>query len=86
MSALYNNNGITEAWGDVHNAFLEPDKVAAARADDISFFDKLGVVRRVLRVMIKQVRGKLVSVKWLDTDKGRSRFPNTTDRGSPGVQ
>ena len=54
----------------MNNVFLEPDKVAAARAEEMSCFKKLGVCRRVPRAMIKQVGGKLVSVKWLDTNKG----------------
>ena len=38
MSALYEKSGMPEAWDDMNNVFLEPDKVAAARAEDRSFF------------------------------------------------
>ena len=76
VSALYDNNGMPEAWDDMNNVFLEPDMVAAARAEEMSFFKKLGVYRRVPRAMIKQVGGKLGSVKWLDTNKGDRSFRN----------
>ena len=40
MSASYENNGMPEAWDDTNNVFLEPDKVAAARAEEMSFIKK----------------------------------------------
>ena len=76
MSALYEKNGMPEAWDDIHNVFLEPDKVTAARAEEMSFFKKLGVYRRVPRAIIQQVGGKIVTVKWLDTKKGDRHAPN----------
>ena len=36
MSALYLNNVMPEAWDDTNNVFLEPDKVSAASAEEIS--------------------------------------------------
>ena len=66
MSALYEKNGMPEAWDVMNNMFLELDKVAAARAEEMSLFKKLGVYRRVPRAMIKQVGGKIVTVEWLD--------------------
>ena len=80
MSVLYKKNGMSEAWDDTNNVFLEPDKVAAARAEEMSFFKNLGVYRRVLRAMIKQVGGNIVSVKWFDTNKGDRDFPNFRSR------
>ena len=80
MSALYEKSGMPEAWDDVNNVFLEPDKVIAARGEEMSFFDKLGVYRRVPRAMIKQVGGKIVTVKWLDTNKSDRDAPNYRSR------
>ena len=60
MSALYKKNGMPEVWDDMNNLLLAPDKVAAARAEKMSFFKRLGVCRRVPRAMMKQVGGKLV--------------------------
>ena len=34
MGASYNHNGMPEAWDDMNNGFLEPDKLAAAGAED----------------------------------------------------
>ena len=61
MGALYENHGMPEAWDDMNNVFLEPDKVTAARAEEMSFFKKLGVYRRVPRAMIKQDGRKIVT-------------------------
>ena len=81
MSGLHEKNGMLEAWDDMNNVFLEPDTVAAARAEDMSL-NRLGVYRRVPRAMIKQVGGKLVSAKWLDTTRTRGiEIPQTTDPG-----
>ena len=71
MSALYENIGMPEAWDDMSNVRLEPDRVAAARAKDMSFLKKLRVYRQLPRAMIKQDAGKLVSVL---SRLGRSGF------------
>ena len=86
MSALYENNGMPEVWDDTNNVFLKPDKVAAARAEEMSFFKKLGVYRRVPLAMIKQVGSQLVSVSWLDTNKGDRVSRTTGQVGCSGLQ
>ena len=40
MITLYEKNGMPESWDGMNNVFLEPDKVAAARAEVMSFFKK----------------------------------------------
>ena len=69
-----------EAWDDMNNVLLEPDKVAAARAEEMSFFNKLGVYQRVPRAIIKQVGGKLVSVSG-STRTGEIEMSRDTDPG-----
>ena len=80
MSALYEREGMPEAWDDMNNVFLDPDKVAKARAEEMGFFKKLGVYQRVPKAKVHEVGGKMVSVKWLDTNKGDRENPNYRSR------
>ena len=76
MDALYHSNGMPEAWDDMNGVFLDPDLVVAARAEEMAFFKKLGVYKRVPRSKVTELGGKMVSVKWLDTNKGDKLQPN----------
>ena len=67
---------IVLTWSNMSNVIFEPEKVAAAEAEDIICFEKPGVYRRAPRAMITQVGGKLVTVKWLETNKGYRDFPH----------
>ena len=58
MASLYEKSGMPEAWDDMNNVFLDLAKVKIARAEEMSFFKKLGVYRRVPKDMIRQVGGK----------------------------
>ena len=80
MNALYERHGMPEAWDDMNNVFLDADKVKAAREVEMSFFKKLGVYRRVPRSRVRELDGKMVSVKWLDTNKGDRATPNYRSR------
>ena len=80
MSALYDRQGMPEAWDDMNNVFLDPAMVVAAREVEMSFFKKLGVYKRVPRSRVQELGGKMVSVKWLDTNKGDRAAPNYRSR------
>ena len=80
MSALYERQGMPEAWDDVNNVFLDPKKVQEAREEEMSFFRKLGVYKRVKRSLVKSTGGRLITVKWLDTNKGDKDNPNYRSR------
>jgi hypothetical protein len=80
MDALYHSNGMPEAWDDMNGVFLDPDLVIAARAEEMAFFKKLGVYKRVPRSKVAEMGGKMVSVKWLDTNKGDKLNPNYRSR------
>ena len=80
MASLYERGGMPEAWDDMNNVFLDPAKVKIARAEEMGFFKKLGVYRRVPRELVKQTGGKMISVKWLDTNKGDHDNPNYRSR------
>ena len=53
MSSLYESGGMPEAWDDVNNVFLDPEQVKKARAEEMDFFRKLGVYKRVPGTRIK---------------------------------
>ena len=80
MDALYSRNGTPEAWDDMNDVFLDPVAVKQARAEEMSFFKKLGVYRRVPRSRVDELSGKMISVKWLDTNKGDRINPNHRSR------
>ena len=80
MDALYSRNGTPEAWDDMNEVFLDPDAVKIARLEEMRFFKQLGVCRRVPRSRVAEVNGKMISVKWLDTNKGDRLNPNHRSR------
>ena len=80
MDALSSRDGTTEAWDDMNEVFLNPIAVKQARSEEMAFFKKLGVYRRVPRSRVVEVGGKMVSVKWLDTNKGDRLNPNHRSR------
>ena len=80
MSSLYERGGMPEAWDDVNNVFLDPEEVKKARAIEMDFFRKLGVYKRVPKSRIKELSGKLISTKWIDTNKGDRDKPNHRSR------
>ena len=80
MDALYSRHGVPEAWDDMNEVFLDPEAVKLARAEEMAFFRKLGVYRRVPRSRVAELNGKMVSVKWLDTNKGDKNNPNHRSR------
>ena len=49
---------------------LDKDKVIKARVLEMDFFKKMGVYKKVDRGEVKKKKGKIVSTKWVDTDKG----------------
>jgi hypothetical protein len=56
---------------------LDKDKVIEARKLEMAFFMKMGVYSKVSKDEVKKMGGKVISTKWLDTDKGhiyRSRL------------
>ena len=80
MDSLYERQGMPEAWDDMNNVFLDPKQVKAARAEEMAFFKKLGVYKRVPKALVKQMDGKRITVKWLDTNKGDRANPNYRSR------
>ena len=49
---------------------LDKEKVIEARMTEMQFFQKMGVYRKVPRAEVKKQGGKIISTRWIDTDKG----------------
>ena len=64
------------AWDDVSSENLVPELVHAARASEMSYFEKLGVYERVPRSHQVATGGKVVGVRWVDIDKGDAEDTN----------
>ena len=80
LDALTMRNGIACAKDDVSGAELLPEWVAVARAEEMTYFRKLGVYRVVPRSHQRMTGGKIVSTRWVDTNKGDSLKPNCRSR------
>ena len=46
----------------------------------MEFFEKMGVYKRVLRTEIKRLGGKMITTRWIDTDKGHMGKPKYRSR------
>ena len=73
-------NGVTYATDDVSGEALLPELVVLARQEEINSFDKLGVYDIVPRSHQILTGGKVVSTRWIDTNKGDSLNPNCRSR------
>ena len=55
---------------------LDRKRVIKARMEEIKFFKKMGVYRKVSRAEVLARGGKIISTKWVDTNKGCTSEPN----------
>ena len=62
-------------YDDVNGGLeLDKDKVIEARKLEMQFFMKMGVYSKVDRSEVAKAGGKVISTKWIDTDKGGGRY------------
>ena len=80
MSGLSYRSGYETAWDDVSNENLVPELVHAARAIEMSYFEKLGVYERVPRSHQVATGGKVIGVRWVDVNKGDAQDTNYRSR------
>ena len=59
---------------------LEKDLVVAARKLEIDYFRKMGVYTKVSRTEATNGKFKVISTKWIDTNKGDTKNPNYRSR------
>ena len=69
-----------KAWDDVSGLPLDPELVAKARAVEMDFFKRMGVYTVVDGSDQRRTGGKIIDLKWIDTNKGDSSNPNLRAR------
>ena len=57
-----------------------PELVKAARAEEMTYFKKLGVYRIVPRSHQRTTGGKVIGTRWVDVNKGDAKEPNCRSR------
>ena len=59
---------------------LDKDQVIAARRLEIEYFRKMGVYKKVSREEAQRLGAKVITTKWLDTNKGDDTAPSYRSR------
>ena len=55
---------------------LDRKAVIKARIEEMGYFRKMGVYRKVTRAEMAKMGGEIIRTKWIDTNKGTSDAPN----------
>ena len=70
-----------EFYDDMHEfKKMDREAVIMARRTEMQFFQKMGVYVKVPRGMAKMHGAKVITTKWLDTNKGDAESPNYRSR------
>ena len=78
---LHENSGNMEAFDDVTNESLIPELVMKARAEELKYFDEMGVYEYATLDECKRVTGKSpIGTRWIDINKGDSTKTNYRSR------
>ena len=80
LESLTFRDGIAMAKDDVTGTVLVPELVRLARAEEMSYFKKLGVYDVVPRSDALRTGGKVIGTRWVDVNKGDSTNPNCRSR------
>ena len=68
------------AWDDVTGKELDPNKVAKARAEEVEYISKTNLYTKVPRSKAKQCKAKVITVRWIDINKGDNINENYRSR------
>ena len=74
------SGGQYTAWDSVTGAALDIEKVMEARQVEIAYFHKMGAYTRVPRSQAVSEGAAIISLKWLDVNKGDVANPNMRSR------
>ena len=78
---LHDNAEQMEAFDDVSNEPLDPKKVIAARAEELAYFESMGVYEYAPAAECARVTGKApIGTRWIDVNKGDTQNPNYRSR------
>lgn len=80
MIGVLQRDGVVEAWDDVSGKYLDPERVAAAREAEMSYFRKMNVYTKVPRSEVKRTGGRLIGTRWIDVNKSDERCPDDRSR------
>ena len=80
VHALLVKHGCMSAWDDVSGKALDASLVAEARRAEMEYFEKHCVYERVPREHQRRTRGKVITTRWLDVNKGDSQSPEYRSR------
>ncbi len=61
---------LQEACGDVSGKELDASKVRQARPEEVEYIRKTNLYTKGPREMAKQAGAKVISVRWIDINKG----------------
>ena len=67
--------GVTSFFDDISGRELDPDLVAAAQLEEVDYFKRLNAYRKVPRTQVKETGGKMLSTRWVRTNKGDDVTP-----------
>ena len=69
------------SYDDVSGKQLDTDKVISARSDEMAYFKKHRVYRKVPMSLCYEVTGKApISTRWIDINKGDTQNPTYRSR------
>ena len=63
------------AWADVTGKDLDGSKVAKARKEEVGYIHKTNLYTKVPRSKAAQLGAKVVTVRWIDINKGDIKDP-----------
>lgn len=65
-----------EFYDDIYGKLLERDRAIAARKLEMDFFKRMQVHSKVDRNVAKQIGAKIITTRWIDTNKGDDKNPD----------
>eukprot|EP00974_Lingulodinium_polyedra_P014094 1364188-Lingulodinium_polyedra.AAC.1 len=73
--AFIESGGRVIAWDDVRGVELDANGVKEARETEIEFFNAMNAYTRCARKCVDEENGKIIDLKWIDTNKGDAANP-----------
>ena len=71
---------LMEAWDDVSGQALDPKKVTEARREEVAYIHDSKLYTKVPRAKAKKLGAKVISVRWIDINKGDNDNENYRSR------
>ena len=80
VSVLAETGGRLTAWDDVTGAEMDAEGVKRAREVEMQFFRDMNAYTRCSRDCVEREGGKIIDLKWIDTNEGDSANPSYRSR------